>query len=51
MHTHKNVLLLLQSSRFDCALSLACDDSLHVGLFAVKRRHFLLVYCHRQEEI
>lgn len=38
----KNGLLVVHSCSFDTTLSLACQESLHVGLFAVKPRHFLL---------
>lgn len=40
--SEKNGLLVVHSCSFDTTLSLACQESLHVGLFAVKPRHFLL---------
>lgn len=41
---------MVHSCGFDSTLSLACLDALHVGLFAVKPRHFLLFYCQIQRK-
>lgn len=46
----KNRLLLVQSCSFDTALSLACKDALHIGLFAVRPGYFLPFYCSRQRK-
>lgn len=46
----KNGLLLVHSCSFDTTLSLACEDALHIGLFAVKPGYFLPFYCLRQRK-
>lgn len=46
----ENGLLLVHSCSFDTTLSLACEDALHIGLFAVKPGYFLPFYCLGQKE-
>lgn len=41
----------MHSCSFDTTLSFACQESLNVGLFAVKPRHFLLFYCQRKYSV
>lgn len=42
---------MVHSCSFDTTLSFACQESLNVGLFAVKPRHFLLFYCQRKYSV
>lgn len=46
----ENRLLLVHSCSFDTTLSLACEDALHIALFAVKPGYFLPFYCPRQRK-
>lgn len=46
----KNGLLLVHSCSFDTTLSLAFEDALHTGLFAVKPGFFLSFYCLRHRK-
>lgn len=46
----KKGLLLVHSCCFDTTLSLACEDALHIGLFAVKPGYFLPFYCQSQKK-
>lgn len=46
----KNGLLLVHSCSFDTTLSLAFEDALHTGLFAVKLGFFLPFYCLRHRK-
>lgn len=46
----KKGLLLVHSCSFDTTLSLAGEDALHIGLFAVKPGYFLPFYCQSQKK-